>query len=359
MRTVARMLLPSTRAATTAARFSAFRMFAILTIMLDRTGFVNTPGAYYPSGWLVRPYNFWPKEGSAVPRIPDQIRECVFYVYPDQATALAGERAGGSGFFVGRQSQVFEERYYVYAVTNRHVIARCGPSPVLTLHTDRGGLGFVATPSDKWVFHGDCDDLAALPVLLPPQFRHKFIAEEKLFLTKELMEKHDIGPGDDVFLLGRYVNHEGRQQNWPSLRFGHISMMNWEPITQEGSGLAQESFVIECRSIGGYSGSPVFVWSPPGSSRPQSDSIEMRQLGPWLLGVDWGHLRMTESVADAGGKPHPDGWRVATNSGMAGVVPVWKLVELLDQPELKEGRDREEARLRTEQESAASLDTLK
>src|SRR3954467_8922739 len=38
MRTVARMLLPSTSAATTAARFSVLRTFAILTIMLDRLG---------------------------------------------------------------------------------------------------------------------------------------------------------------------------------------------------------------------------------------------------------------------------------------------------------------------------------
>ena len=51
----------------------------------------------------------------------------------------------------------------------------------------------------------------------------------------------------------------------------------------------QESFLVEVRSIGGYSGSPVFVFIPPASPREGvKDWVPhgiLRSHGPWLLGL--------------------------------------------------------------------------
>jgi hypothetical protein len=323
--------------------------------MLERSSKVKEE-ITYPSGWQIRALFFRNLE-RAVPRIPDEIRNCVFYVYPDEISARNGERAGGSGFLVGVPSQSLPDRSYCYAVTNRHVIRNCGPQPILRFNTEQGELRLLRTPNEKWVIHANQDDLAAIPVTLKPPYSYEFLGEG-WFLTKQLVEEHDIGPGDDVFFIGRFVNHEGRQQNRPALRFGNISMMPWEPVPQEGTGFLQESFIVEGRSVAGYSGSPVFVHIPPFAHRPKKPTvIEAKSYGPWLLGVDWGHLKIAEKIIDRGGKEHPDGLKVHANSGMSAVVPAWKLKELLYQPELAEGRERNEERLRKDAESRAALDS--
>jgi hypothetical protein len=50
--------------------------------------------------------------------------------------------------------------------------------------------------------------------------------------------------------------HEGRQKNSPTARFGNIAQMPNEPVIIKR--FEQECFLVEARSIGGYSGSPVF-----------------------------------------------------------------------------------------------------
>ena len=62
-------------------------------------------------------------------------------------------------------------------------------------------------------------------------------------------------------MVGRFVSHEGKQQNSPAVRFGNIAMMQKEKIIDE-RGVAQESFLVEIRSLPGYSGSAVLIYSP-------------------------------------------------------------------------------------------------
>jgi hypothetical protein len=48
-----------------------------------------------------------------------------------------------------------------------------------------------------------------------------------------------------------------------------------------------------------------------------------------LLGINWGHIRTKERLYDKDGDPLPDRESVWINSAMAGVVPSWKLADLL------------------------------
>jgi hypothetical protein len=134
--------------------------------------------------------------------------------------------------------------------------------------------------------------------------------------------------------VGRLVNHEGRQKNIPTARFGNISMMPEEPILHP-SGIMQESFVVEARSWSGYSGSPVFAWIP-GSDQRSNNLFLSPGWGPWLLGVDWGHIQDWEKVYESDEKTTVAGkWKVKVNTGMAGVVPAWRLLALLNCEQLK------------------------
>ena len=164
-------------------------------------------------------------------------------------------------------------------------------------------------------------------------------------------------------MVGRFISHEGKQRNIPTIRFGNIAMMPLEPI-KHPRGHLQESFLVETRSLSGYSGSPVFVHILPFSKRPAVEGWSTEK-GPWLLGVDWGHISSYEKVLkknkDEYGNDVPlkEGWRVRTNSGMTGVVPVWKLIELLDLDPLRKSREHIDAKLAREKQGDNSSNDYK
>jgi len=285
-------------------------------------------------------------ETKVMTRIDDVILGCAIYLYPSKQKAVVGEQVGGTGFVVGVRSEVCPQGAYLYAVTNYHVVNKyLGNSPVVRLNTKQGDFDAIEFNTSDWTGHPNGDDIAICPLGLHPDHEVNYISTDR-FISQEIINLYNIGIGDDAFMVGRFINHEGKQRNTPSIRFGNISMMPLEPI-KSPLGILQESFLIEARSMAGYSGSPVFVYIPPLSKRPRSRDLKTRGFGPWLLGVDWGHIPIVEVVKEKGGRQEvPEGWWVEYNAGMMGVVPVWKLRELLDEPKFKTSRNDKEAELR-------------
>ena len=205
--------------------------------------------------------------------------------------------------------------------------------------------------------------LTAMTLLCPIELyldKHKFThISIEMFITPEVISHYRIGPGDEVFMVGRFVNHEGKQRNLPTARFGNISMMTDEPI-RHPSGIMQESFVVEARSLSGYSGSPAFVWIPGSDWRTRQLALTLT-LGPWLLGVDWGHILDWQKVYEPDKKTRASGdWVVKKNTGMAGIVPAWRLAQLLDSEELKADRQKKDQEaMKKKQESPMALDSNK
>ena len=132
-------------------------------------------------------------------------------------------------------------------------------------------------------------------------------------------------------------------------------MMPTEPIKSEW-GIDQESFLVEIRSLPGYSGSAVFLYSsnpvndmsvrrfgvekrlPEPEGNPQEklkhsiDALKRASAskGPYLLGIDWCHIPNKSRVRRASGEQNDDGSYVLENTGMAGVIPAWKISEVLN-----------------------------
>lgn len=307
-----------------------------------------------------------------MPRIRDEILDCAIYLYPSAIEAGAGEKAGGSGFLVAVRSEVVPDRGYIYAVTNSHVI-REGGCLVIRLNTVEGDVDILETDEDDWVHHPDGDDIAVYGIGVDDHHKCHYILKDD-FVSEDIINKHGIGPGDDTFLVGRLTGHDGKQRNLPSVRFGNIAMMPWEPIEHPTRGINQVCFIVECRSVGGYSGSPVFVHIPPLASRPANlyprdprkpgsatfNEMNLQGYGPWLLGVDGGHLPIYQPVLESEGTRVKEGWKVESGSGMAWVVPAWRLAELLDSEELADGRRQtdEELRQRTAVEGSSTEDKV-
>jgi hypothetical protein len=187
-------------------------------------------------------------------------------------------------------------------------------------------------PQDQWLFHTDGDDIAVCPI---GRWRQSgFVAiPASVFLTKTLMREHGIRYGADLYMVGRFTGFDGKQKNTPCLRFGNISMMP-QPIDRQPL-LPQESFIVEMRSKSGFSGSPVFVYFDP----PKVEGEDQEPV-TFLLGLDWADLPTYEEIVtfDADGKERSQALVAKINSGMALVVPSWRILELLNGPELVEQR---------------------
>ncbi len=155
----------------------------------------------------------------------------------------------------------------------------------------------------------------------------------------------DFGPGDEAALIGRLITHDGRQQNKPVVRFGNIAMLPdpAEPIDL-GGGRTQLGFLVECRSLSGFSGSPVLAYLSP--QRPSGMTLIGTGGRPVLLGIDCAHLPFWSPVCERQdrGTAIRDMW-VETNSGIAVVVPAWRLAALLNEPHLVRDREEEDRQL--------------
>lgn len=308
----------------------------------DNSAIVDgAPTGLYAAGWREiwrvdrdgDAYRIWEK---IVSRIDDDVLDCAAYLYYSKRDAIAGTEAGASGFLVGVpvgwDDSDWKSRSrgrHIYAVTNSHVV-RDGAS-VIRLNTREGETKVINLSPESWIHHPKGDDIAISPIEPDPElYKFKYIGVAfDMFVTEELLDKRGIGPGDETFAVGRFVARDERQSNAPIVRFGHISGLGTEAIDQgkERNNFKQESFLVESHSISGFSGSPVFVWVPYERTAdirdPEKRSQFRRQVRSYqhapreyFLGVDWGHLE-DESPP-----------------GMAGVVPAWKLLEVLSTDEV-------------------------
>jgi hypothetical protein len=96
------------------------------------------------------------------------------------------------------------------------------------------------------------------------------------------------------------------------------------------AGYPQESFLVEARSVSSYSGSPAFVWTPPFSHRGSLLGTALSQRSAIaLLGVGWGHIQEPTAVVMDDAPTQETGMSVQGNVGLVGVVPAWKILDLL------------------------------
>jgi hypothetical protein len=286
-----------------------------------------------------------------MPRIPDDFIDSVLYLYPSTHEAQEGINIGGSGFLVSVEAEQIAGSHFIYAVTNRHVI---DVADVIRLNTKEGKTHIEKISKGEWVC-SETDDLAVHTLMLDPAiFAYKTVPHD-MILTEEKAGQLKLGIGDNVFMVGRFINHEGKQRNAPLVRFGSIAQMPTEPLTYELDGKLHEqvSILADIRSIGGYSGSPVFLNELGFIGRPDGPPADKH----WLIGVDWGHIKMWSPLCGTDEKPLGTS-QVNINSGMAGIVPAWKLLELLMSERLaKPRKDSEDRHISAKNATAAAADS--
>lgn len=293
-----------------------------------------------------------------VPIPPEYLESCV-YIYRSREDAEQGvPSGGGTGFTVGVVLEKNTDCYQLYIVTCKHVIKDVA-NP--TVRINRRSMTATSlscesfeTNGARWVCHPDGDDLAVIPF----ELERADYGFNPILTTSFVREKDQrIWCGDETFMVGRFVNNEGKQGNTPTVRFGNLSMI---PEVAEND-VPQEPFLVEHRSLPGYSGSPVFVTIDPNLPRPPmwltpvASAYRQEKHGPWLLGIDSFHIHNYERVLenDKETAAKPPQW-VRAHAGMAGVIPAWRLLSLLSCKELEAQRRKEDERIESERAGLAS-----
>jgi len=272
-----------------------------------------------------------------MPKLPEGILNNVFYLYDTAENALEGKKIGGTGFFIGQHTGI--DTFNLYAITNNHVAIK-GNSPKIRLNKNDGSTDVLDLSIDDW--RSDDDDIAITGPLELSNDIYDFSFMPSSYLVDQSDKKRlEIGPGDDVFMVGRFVDHDGGITNTPSVRFGNISV-DPMPIKQT-SGYMGDSYVIDIRSRSGYSGSPVFIYRTPASyleaqmkiSSGEGDFVSGGSFC-MVLGIHWGQFpetwQLKTNSCDADFENQvllTDGSYVQGLSGMTTVIPAWKIQDLI------------------------------
>jgi len=321
--------------------------------------------------WKGYSYTTWKP---TMPKIRDDLLKCVFYIYESEADAKNGYPDSATGFLFGIPSEYRNELVFLYAVTNRHVIESINSEmPCLRINTLDDSFDIIQTKKEDWDFHHLMCDVAICGLgLKGNKYDFSFFNPDYL-LTKEFMEDMNVGVGDDVFMIGNFQGRGGKNKNYPTVRFGNIAQMPNESMKNPHTGFDEESFIVEMRSTSGYSGSPVVLsisaifprfnndensqFLKKNKNLENSPKFDRRYDYYRLLGIDWGHIRTKERLYDKDGQVLPDRESVWINSAMAGVVPSWKLYDMLYSNENVQSRkDIDEKAKREAEESEIVVD---
>ena len=297
-----------------------------------------------------------------MPKIAPETIDTAVYLYSSKDDAENCIDAGGSGFLVG-VSDGFKPGGWVYAVTNRHVIE--GGYKTIRLNRIDGSKA-VLEPK-VWIDHPDGKtdlSIASLGVENLRIYKFHTFMRQMHFIDKTRLIGFEVGVGDDCYMVGRFINHEGTQRNLPTVRFGAIAQMPGESILTDW-GVQEEVYLVEMRSISGFSGSPVIVRIP--SPRALQFNAQEPVHAPYdpandwhmLLGIDCGHSLDKDATLyheDSADKPLPD-YKIEYNTGLAIVIPVWKLQDIIDSPEATKMRDEDKREYQKQRARGARLDT--
>ena len=278
-------------------------------------------------------------------RVPDIYLNCVGFVgevtHRDSA-GISGDLCA-TGFFVSVpcESPRLRGIQSVYFVTAKHVASDLKGRELYFLVNKIGGgvTPFTTVFGNHWYLHptDKTADVAVIQVGLQSDadIRTVFIAN---FATPDKIEEMNLGIGDEVFTVGLFTLAAGTSRNKPIVRHGNIAMMPAEQIQTE-LGYA-DVYLIEARSIGGLSGSPVFV--RPTLHVPLKDNNGMAQHGfcvghgGTLLGLMHGHWDIEESQINSPKLVHNH--KRGVNIGFGIVVPAIKIMETINRPELVKRR---------------------
>jgi len=282
----------------------------------------------------------------------------VFIVGEYEKDGVIHKGVVGTGFLVLFPSSV-AGKGYIYVCTSAHVVRPLIRSWI-QLNKKAGGVEPV--PVHTWFYHPSndiADDVAVSPMRGSADYDYRLLPMN-LFIDAY----GGARLGNRVYfigLLGQMKNMVAK--NIPMVRGGTVGALNQEGVPIEiapGTTINVKAHLMDCRSFGGFSGSPCFV---------QADGISLTGEGgeaaigwassTFLLGLLIAHFdvnkpaTLTGELASISGKVE-----MPINTGVGVVLPIERLRELLMEEKQLAGERKkmDEQLVSQEKQSAATPD---
>jgi len=273
------------------------------------------------SWFIVRLLIAFPDFGRHQMHVHDQIKKCVAFI-----GCKPIEEFWGTVLFFG------DDTTGRCMITAKHVILpfqkRLADDVWLRVNTKAGECEWVRTDRSNWIFPEDPSlDIAVHFGCLNDEADH-MILDRQLALTPTIAKTLDVGIGDEVFVTGLFADYTGKHRNVPILRVGNLAAYPTERVQsqiEERQPVEMDAYLIDTRSIGGLSGSPVFYHSHgshTGILRPAAPEMlsPLTDQSFYLMGIVHGHYGTRKE-----------------NSGIAIVVPVERILNFIDARAIKSG----------------------
>lgn len=293
-------------------------------------------------------------------RISDDVRRMVFFLgTKDNTPGSSGIHCKGTAFLIA-----FED--YQYFVTVKHVALGLGDAPFLARFNKKNGESEnldVDVGDIRWFLHPDPNvDLAVVPF----HYDLKSRDYDALFGAglEQLTPEICFECGDLCYTIGLFQLLAGKKRNLPVVHSGSLALLpseekipvrDWDNPHDSQARKYVEGYLVQQDSIQGLSGAPVFARSyveltdlPVAGTKvpvllPKKDVV--------LLGIWQGAW---DGKADAV-RATMMGYELRVPVGMGVVIPAYKLVELLQMPEVKQHRDGAKKAI---ENRAATLDSV-
>lgn len=245
-------------------------------------------------------------------------------------------------------------RTFDYLITAKHVfedMRNAGGPAYVRINKGRTGeydKGIIDVPiplKAGWLLHPDESvDLAVLPkeIIRSPHELSELIEMEphlaeldKIDTYRSLLLKLDTlvsAPsrgfawppleGESVMFIAMTTQFQGEKANLPTVRMGHLALVTDEPI--KGAYGRSQYYVIEAQVYPGNSGAPVWV-----------ELVDKERQGGWFtLGVVVYSYPALEELKKVPGRDE-----AYYNMGLSLVVPIEKVIEIVNSPEEKARRE--------------------
>jgi len=299
-------------------------------------------------------------------QVTDEVLNCTAFLGTKTRRGFA---AAGTAFFICYEQDDF---VFVYLVTTAHLMwpgrSRHEKGPPagyldLRVNSQTGVPSIEKIEHSEWLYAERGIDLAIRPEMASIASVSEFPMEGDvgvlnmnggIALRSTDAGKKGLTIGDEIFVVGAFVPHVGESKNIPIVRTGNIAAMPHEPIPFSSPRVPP--YLVETRSIGGLSGSPVFLnlqtqRLPTGKPKAlqsavtnQKNITRKAQLLPhMIIGIMLGaHEGLYEQDFVNDGKRRKASIKDAQfNSGISVVLPVDALFTLLESEPVKEKRDKD------------------
>ncbi len=297
-------------------------------------------------------------EVDLVPRVPEDELEAVVFLYSgrtvreSRVAAAKGRKGGATGFMVGEpfiHGSTLD--HHMYVVTNRHCVEGKAITIRATVETETGpAVAFEDTKDGEWLLSDDFD----VAVHLWKSGAETSAAHvSSSLLSHDDMRRINVGAGDEVYTIARFIHQDGGEKNHPIVHSGMVAKLPLDPIRNPHTKKDEYDFLVETYSRGGYSGSPVTLYITP--EQPVL-TRGRRNIGPQILvlGVMWGHIKTFEPVIDPEieDDDKSTGTVVGLDTMVAGVVPAWEIMNLINRPDAVAQRKEWEEQMRESKKSS-------